>query len=136
MKPLAEKEVKFKVEYSGGHSSYPNDVGALGTIFVSADYVKFKSIPWAPKVEFGFPIEKLKSVKIRTTRRVNWGKAWTLGWLTPLLGKEKYVQVAYEDEDGTLQIVDFDFPDDSLNIRKNKFVQTLQGIKEKHQKQK
>ena len=56
MKPLAEKGVKFRVEYSGGHSSYPNDVGVLGTIFVSAGYVKFKSIPWAPKVEFGFPL--------------------------------------------------------------------------------
>ncbi|MDI6904543.1 MAG: hypothetical protein QMD13_03495 [Candidatus Bathyarchaeia archaeon] len=65
MKPLARKEVKFKAEYPGGHSSYPDDWVVPGTIFVSAGYVKFKSEFASPNVEFGFPVEKLINVKIR-----------------------------------------------------------------------
>lgn len=122
---LLGKEEKFMVEYAGGHKTYPR-IGTSGVLHVTSNHVKFKSDAF----EFGFPIEKLRNVEVRTTNRVSWGRAWILGVFSLLGGKEKYMEIVYEDEDGRLQYPTFNFPEDSMNIRKNRLLKLLQNLKE------
>lgn len=110
---VLRNEAKFRVEYLGGHSLYPNEV--QGTLYVTSDYVRFKPSKFTGrKVEFGFPMEKLKQARIRSTKRINWAKPYWFGLLALIFRnlREKYVQIIYEEKYGTLQIVDFDFLDD------------------------
>jgi len=110
---------KFKVEYLYGHPEYSEEM--RGTLEVAEDYVNFKSTDGKP--EFGFPIEKVKQVRIRETKRTSWSRGWMMG-VFGYFFSEKHIQIIYE-EDPYLLMVEFNFPEDMHDVRKKRFMELL-----------
>lgn len=110
---------KFEVEYLYGHPEYPDEM--RGTLKVAEDYVNFESTDG--KVEFGFPIEKVKQARIRETKRTSWLRGWMMG-LSGYFCPEKHIQIIYE-EGPYLLILEFNFPEDMRDVRKKRFMELL-----------
>lgn len=122
---VLRNEERFRVKYLGGHSLYSKEV--QGILYVTADYVRFESSKFTEqKVEFGFPMKKLKQVIIESVREPESVifLRFALSPISVLDSYRKVVGLEYEEEEKVQHSI-FHFLDDEKDIRKNLFLKLL-----------
>ncbi len=104
------------MDYLGGHTDHKKR--AIGYILIKSNGLRYIASEGSLyKMDVDVPLERLKSLEIRTSKEITMARWFMIGaWAILFKEKKEYLVVSYEDEAKLLQHMIFDFHGQRNNV--------------------